>query len=312
MKKSNVIRQIVLPLVAAIIWGTAFVFQSDSAAYIEPFTFNALRSAVAVIFLALVLLGRRLLIDKGQRAPQAKQEKKALLLAGLLCGTVLTVAANLQQLGLGETSPGKAAFITALYVVLVPVAGRILFRIKQGSTIWISVVIAVIGLYFLCINGAESIAISDVYVVLCALAFTAHIMIVDRLGARVDGIELSLVQFAVVTLWSSLGAALTETPSLDAILSCTGSILFVGVLSSGVAYTLQILSQKGSNPTVVSLILSLESVFATMATVLMLGQWMSGRETLGSVLMLVAVVLAQLPSSFWTHLIPQHRRHSEK
>ena len=308
MKQSNVIRQVVLPLIAAIIWGTAFVFQSDSAEHIEPFTFNALRSAVAVVFLALVLFGRRLLIEKGTKPRRTKQESKALLVAGLLCGTVLTIAANLQQLGLGETSPGKAAFITALYVVLVPVAGRILFRKKQTAAIWISVVVAVIGLYFLCINGADSgIALSDLYVLLCALAFTAHIMIVDRLGAHVDGIELSLVQFAVVTLWSTLGAALTEHPSLDAILSCTGAILFVGVLSSGVAYTLQILSQKGSNPTVVSLLLSLESVFATVAAVMMRGHWMSTRETLGSVLMLVAVVLAQLPPSLWARLKPRKK-----
>ena len=299
MKKAGWIRQIVLPLVAAVIWGTAFVFQSDSAEFIEPFTFNALRSAVAVAFLALVLLGRRLLIKREKCAPRTRKDVKQLLIAGLSCGTVLTVAANLQQLGLGETSPGKAAFITALYVVLVPVAGLIFFRKKQGPVIWISVAIAVAGLYFLCINGVERIALSDVCVFLCALAFTAHIMIVDRLGARVDGIELSLVQFAVVTLWSSLGMLLTEHPSIGAIWHCAPSVLFVGVLSSGVAYTLQIISQKDANPTVVSLLLSLESVFATVAAVLMRGQWLSDRETLGSVLMLAAVVLAQIAPSLW-------------
>lgn len=308
MKKNNLIHQFVLPLIAAIIWGTAFVFQSDSAEHIEPFTFNALRSAVAVVFLAFVLLGRRLLHGYKDRTPRTAKQTKTLLLTGLLCGTVLTVAANLQQLGLGETSPGKAAFITALYVVLVPVAGRILFRQKQTAAVWISVAVAVGGLYFLCIHGAEHIAAGDIYVLLCALAFTAHIVIVDRLGSHVDGIELSLVQFVVVTLWSTLGAALTETPTLEAILPCTGSVLFVGVLSSGVAYTLQIISQKDSNPAVVSLLLSLESVFATMAAVLMRGVWMTDREMLGSALMLIAVVLAQLPQSFWQKVLPRGRK----
>ena len=300
--KKNVIRGIVCPLVAAIIWGTAFVFQSDSAEYVEPFTFNALRSAVAVVFLALVLLVRFLWAHRRPRLESPRRNKKALLFGGFCCGTVLSVAAFLQQLGLGETSPGKAAFITALYVVLVPVAGLLFFRKKQSPMIWVCVVIAVIGLYFLCISGAESIAVSDVYVFLCALAFTAHIMVIDHFGTFVDGIELSLVQFATVTLWSTLGMLLTEHPSPDAILMCTGSILFVGVLSSGVAYTLQIISQKGSNPTVVSLLLCLESVFATIAAVLMRGEWMTARETLGSILMLLAVVLAQIPPDVWAHL----------
>ena len=304
MRNHRWIRQIVCPLVAAVIWGTAFVFQSDSAAYIEPFTFNALRSVVAVVFLALVLAGRGLL-TKGRSTAKARppRDKKALLLGGVCCGTVLSVAAFLQQLGLGETSPGKAAFITALYVVLVPVAGRVLLRKKQSPVIWACVAVAVVGLYFLCISGAQTVAVSDLYVLLCAFAFTAHIMMIDRFGTRVDGIELSLVQFATVTVWSTLGMLLTEHPSLDAILMCTGSILFVGVLSSGVAYTLQIVSQKGSNPTVVSLLLCLESVFATLAAVLMRGQWMTGRETLGSVLMLAAVVLAQIPGEAWLKII---------
>ncbi len=307
------LRQVVFPLVAAIIWGTAFVFQSVSADYIEPFTFNALRSAVAAIFLALVLLGRKWLWSRrgarmGRSEPQANPHRwRDLLLGGFLCGTVLTVASNLQQLGLGDTSPGKAAFITALYVVLVPIFG-LLLRKKVYPVLWISVLLAVVGLYFLCINGNMSMARSDFYVFLCALSFAVHILVIDHVSPRVDGIELSCVQFAVVALMSSIGMILTESPSLAAIVQCLGSVLYVGIFSSGVAYTLQILAQKNANPTVVSLLLSLESVFATIAAVLLVGQWMTPRETFGSVLVLVAVVLAQLPITVWQRLRCTKRR----
>lgn len=308
MRKGRWIHQFVLPLVAAIIWGTAFVFQSDSAEHIEAFTFNALRSVVAVAFLALVLLVRRQLPQYRERAVRTKQQKKALLVGGLACGTLLTVASNLQQLGIEHTTTGKAAFITALYVVLVPLAALIFFRKKQGAALWISVGVAVAGLYFLCFHGAERISIGDIYVLLCAVAFAAQIMAVDRFGSKLDGIELSLVQFAVVTVWSSIGMLLTEHPTLDAILSCVPAILFVGVMSSGVAYTLQIISQKDANPAVVSLLLSLESVVATAAAVLMRGEWMTGREMLGSALMLIAVVLAQIPTAFWRKVLPIGRK----
>ena len=308
MRQGRWIRQFVLPLVAAVIWGTAFVFQSDSAEHVEAFTFNALRSAVAVVFLALVLLVRRALPQYRERVPKTKQQKRALLLGGLVCGTLLTVAANLQQLGIEHTTTGKAAFITALYVVLVPLASLIFLRKRQGMALWVSVAVAVAGLYFLCFHGAERMSIGDIYVLLCAVAFAAQIMAVDRFSSRLDGIELSLVQFAVVTVWSSLGMLLTEHPSLEAILSCVPAILFVGVMSSGVAYTLQIISQKDANPAVVSLLLSLESVVATAAAVLMRGEWMTDREMLGSALMLIAVVLAQIPSSFWQKILPRGRK----
>jgi drug/metabolite transporter (DMT)-like permease len=308
MKQGRWVRQFVLPLVAAVIWGTAFVFQSDSAEHIEPFTFNALRSAVAVVFLALVLLVRRQLLERGVRTKRTKQQKRKLLWGGFLCGTVLTIAANLQQLGIEHTTTGKAAFITALYVVLVPLGGLIVFRKRQGAALWVSVAVAVVGLYFLCFHGAERVAIGDIYVLLCAVAFAVQIMIVDRVGSQLDGIELSLVQFAVVTVWSSIGMLLTEHPTLEAILPCVPAVLYVGVLSSGVAYTLQIISQKDANPAVVSLLLSLESVVATAAAVLMRGEWMTGREMLGSALMLIAVVLAQIPTAFWRKVLPIGRK----
>lgn len=301
--KTNYIRQLILPLIAAGIWGMSFVFQSDSTAYVEPFTFTAIRSAVGSLFLVLVLLVRRVF---SRRKATAVMERpvtnwRVLLLSGFVCGTVLTAATNLQQFGMREgTSAGKAAFITALYVVLVPVVGFLLFRKKQSPAIWVSVVIAVAGLYFLCVNGTEALAKGDIFVMLCALAFTAHILVIDHFGPHVDGIALSCVQFAVVALWSALGMLVFETPSWESIVLCTVPILYVGVFSSGIAYTLQIIAQKGTNSTVVALLLCLESVFATLAAVLMRGQWLNERETVGSVLMLLAVVLAQIPHKFKT------------
>lgn len=297
--KSKWIRQVVFPLLAAIIWGTAFVFQSEGAAYVGPFTFNTMRCAMATVFLGLILLGRDLL-QKGRPrataddAPKDKRNVKALLLGGLLCGAMLACASNLQQLGLGATSPGKAAFITALYVVLVPVFGLFLGKRARG-VIWIGVVLAVAGLYFLCITGKMSVDRSDFFVFLCALCFAVHIMIIDRFSPHVNGVELSCVQFAVVTVVSAIGMVLTEAPTWEAISACLWPLFYVGVFSGGVAYTLQILAQKNANPTVVSLLLCLESVFAVLAEGLMMAQWPSMREWIGCGLMLTAVVLAQLP-----------------
>lgn len=313
--KTNYIRQLLLPLIAAGIWGMSFVYQSDSVAYVEPFTFTAIRSAVGSLFLVLVLLVRRVFSGRKGNATQSRPMTnwRALLFGGFVCGTVLTAATNLQQFGIGAgTSAGKAAFITALYVVLVPVAGLLLFRKNQSPAIWVSVVIAVVGLYFLCVGGTEGLAKGDVFVILCAIAFTAHILVIDHFSPHTDGIALSCVQFAVVALWSTLGMLAFESPSWEAIVRCAVPILYVGVLSSGIAYTLQIIAQKGTNSTVVALLLCLESVFATVAAVLMRGQWLSDRETLGSALMLVAVVLAQLPSSLWRRVFGVRRDEQSK
>jgi drug/metabolite transporter (DMT)-like permease len=175
----------------------------------------------------------------------------------------------------------------------------LLFRKRQPLSVWIGVVIALGGLYLLCMGDGESISNSDVFLLLCALAFTAHILVIDRFSPHVDGIALSCVQFAVVAVWSSIGMLLTEQPTLEGIMACIGPILYVGLMSSGIAYTLQILAQKGSNSAVVSLLLCMESVFASIAEALMHGTWMSGRETIGAALMLTAVILAQIPREAW-------------
>lgn len=295
--KVNRVRQNVFPVLAALIWGTAFVAQSVGAEYVEPFTFNAARSAIAFLFLlvlCLVLRHRRQGDFSGEAVPKPAARRE-LVIGGLCCGAALTVATNLQQKGLETTTSGKAGFITALYIVIVPIAGLFL-RKKAPKTIWVSVALAVVGLYCLCMTEDFTISGGDFYILLCALCFSAHILLIDHFTQRVDGVELSCAQFLVVTVLSAVGMLATETPSLAALRICLWPILYVGVFSSGVAYTLQILAQRDSDPTVVSLLLSLESVFATLAGAILLHDRMTPREYFGCVVMLAAVVLAQLPA----------------
>ena len=290
--KVNRIRQNVLPVLAAFIWGTAFVAQSVGADYVEPFTFNAARSAIAFLFLLALCLVRRKM-QKGI-VESATKSWKDLAVGGICCGVALTVASNLQQKGLETTTSGKAGFITALYIVIVPIIS-IFLKKKAPRTIWLSAILAVAGLDCLCITEEFTITSGDFYILLCAFCFSAHILVIDYFTQKVDGVELSCVQFLVVTVLSCVGMLATETPTLEALRMCVLPLLYVGIFSSGVAYTLQILAQKDSNPTVVSLLLSLESVFATLAGAVLLHDRMSGKEYLGCVLMLIAVILAQLP-----------------
>lgn len=290
----NRVRQNVLPLITAMIWGTAFVAQSVGAEYMGPFTFNTARAVIAFVFL-LGLCGlqgayRR---RRGEGSAPAGT-RRDLILGGLYCGTAISVASFFQQKGLETTTPGKAGFITALYIVLVPLTGLALGK-KVPRALWLGVALAVGGLYCLCVTEEMTITGGDLYVLICAFCFTAQILLVDHFTNRVDGVALSCAQFLVMTVLSAAGA-LTETPPpLELLGEYLWPVLYVGVFSSGVAYTLQILAQKGSNPAVVSLLMSMESLFAAVAGALILGNRMTGREYLGCALMLAAVVLAQLP-----------------
>ena len=291
--KANHSRQNLFAVLAALIWGTSFVAQSVGAGYVEAFTFNAARSAVATVFLfVLCNVLRRRRVKAGM--PTQIGTRRDLLLGGLCCGTALAVSATLQQKGLESTSSGKAGFITALYIVLVPIAGLLLKK-RPPKAIWLSVALAVAGLYCLCITEEFSITQGDFYVMLCAFGFAIHILVIDHFTQKVDGVELSCAQFFVVTVISSVGMLLTETPTLAGILGSMFPILYVGIFSSGVAFTLQILAQKDSDPTVISVLLSLESVFAVLAGAIILGDRMSGREYFGCARVMVAVLLAQLP-----------------
>ena len=290
------IRQNVFPVLAALIWGAAFVAQSVGAGLVGPFTFNAVRNVLAFFFLLAICLGRNKWRVRQSPATPPVVLTRGLLVAGICCGIALSGIAYFQQKGLETTTAGKAGFITALYIVLVPIAG-IFLKKKAPKTIVVSVTLAVVGLYLLCINEEFSITVGDIYVLVCAFCCTAHIMFIDYFSQKEDGVAMSCIQFLVVAVISFVGMALTEEPSLPAILSSAVPILYTGIFSSGIGFTLQILAQKGTDPTRVSLLMSLESVFAVVAGAIILGDQMSGREYFGCALMLVAVVLAQLPDS---------------
>ena len=295
--KHNQVRQVVFPILAAFIWGTSFVSQDICADSMGAFTFNGTRYFIAVLSL-LVVIAVMNTTRKDRPQPTAEEKKasrKQLWLGGLCCGTALAVASNFQQAGLvAGTDAGKAGFITALYVVLVPVFGLFLKR-KVSLPVWVAVALSVVSLYLLCIKGSFRLAAGDLLVLVCAVCFAVHILVIDHFGSGCDGVKLSCVQFLFAGLWSAVCIPFFEQVDITALLSCALPLLYVGVFSCGVGYTLQILAQKDSNPTVVSLLLSLESVFATVAGALILGDRMSGKEYLGCVLMLAAVVLAQLP-----------------
>lgn len=300
----NFIRHTVLPLLAAFIWGTAFVSQAQGAERLDAFSFNMARSFVATLFLLLVAVGLR--VYRRQRAladgtfsektpEEKKQGAKVLAVSGFICGTMLTVATNLQQAGIALSTAGKAGFITALYVVLVPVLGIFLKR-RVPARVWVSVVLAIVGLYFLSIEaGNFRIEKGDFFLILCALCFSFQIMTIDHYSEVVNGIELSCAQFFVVTVECGILMALFSDVQAADFLAVLGPILYAGVLSSGVAYTLQIISQKGANPTLVSLLMSMESVFAVLSGAIVLHERLTGREYLGCVIMFAAVLLSQIP-----------------
>ena len=318
MKNSNPVRGIVFPLLAALIWGTAFVAQDVCADIIDTFTFNAIRSYVAVVVLLIIIyLFDKLKKDKPVITPEQKKiDRKNLMLGGICCGTALAIASNFQQAGISAgTDAGKAGFITALYVVLVPLFG-LFFKRKVDLPVWIAVVLSVVALYLLCIKGEFRLQFGDLLILVCAICFAVHILVIDHFTETVDGIKLSCVQFLVAAIWATIAkvvcvilgnngigdisaaSSIFASPDWSAILACALPILYVGIFSSGVAYTLQILAQKGSNPTVVTILLSMESVFAVISGAIILHQQMSGREYLGCVLMFAAVVLAQIPNPF--------------
>lgn len=281
------LRQSLLLLLAATIWGVAFVAQSVGMDYVGPYTFLASRSFLgAVVLLPVIYIrdNRKIVVPQRQ-----------LLIAGICCGICLFVASILQQIGIVYTTVGKSGFITAMYIVIVPVLG-IFMKKKAGIRIWCGVALAVTGLYFLCMTpGSISIQKGDVLTGLCAVAFSFHILIVDYFAPKLDGVKMSCVQFLTCGILASVGMVLFEQPTIEAVLAAWLPILYAGALSSGVAYTLQIVGQRGLNPTVASLLMSMESVISVIAGFVILKQALSVREMIGCVIMFCAIVLVQLP-----------------
>ncbi|HAB01357.1 MAG TPA: EamA family transporter [Ruminococcaceae bacterium] len=286
------VRQGVLPVITALIWGVAFVFQKQGAAHLGNFTFNAARFFLGFLVLCVFLALRRLIGKKN--AEKRKSNPKKVWIGGFCCGAALFAASALQQLGIADTDAGKTAFITALYIVLVPLFG-LFFGKKVTATVWISVAVAVAGMYFLCVHGGFSVRKSDLILLLCAVMYAVQILAIDHFVQDVDGVSMSCVQMLTACVLSLIGAVLTETVTWQALLDCAVPILYVGIMSSGVAYTLQVLAQIGTNPTVVSLLLSMESVFGALAGAMISGERMLPTEIVGCVLMFAAVLLAQIP-----------------
>lgn len=294
----NQTKHLLMLLMAAFLWGTTFVAQSLGAELVGPFTYLMGRSWIAVvILLPVIALRDRASVKNGQghAVPKNPEQRRQLTIAGLVCGTALCLASASQQLGMASASTAKAGFITALYVVLVPILSVALGK-RPEAKIWACVVVAVVGLYLLCLKpGAFSLAPDDGILLLCALLFAVQIMCVSHFSALVDCVCLSWAQFLVVAVESTILMFILETPTLPSLFAAAGAIAYAGVFSSGVAYTLQIMGQEGVNPALACMAMSLESVFSALSGWAMLGESMTGRELLGAALMFGAVLFAQLP-----------------
>ncbi len=323
MSNNKVVGSILLAL-TAFIWGLAFVAQSVGMEYVQPFTFNCVRFAVGGVVLIPCIAflnwfngksenniseNEKIIsgfnntkisenvnvIEKSGDTPKVyNTQKKELLKAGILCGIFLFTASSFQQIGIMYTSVGKAGFITALYIIIVPVLGIFLGK-KVGKGIGFSVILAIVGMYCLCITDGFVLEIGDILELLCAFFFSLHIMTIDKFASKVDCVKMSCIQFFVCAFLSMIFMIIMEEPRLELILAAWMPILYAGVMSCGIAYTLQVVGQKSVHPVVASLIMSLESVFAVLAAWVILGQTMSVRESIGCILVFCGIIIVQLP-----------------
>lgn len=292
MKNKKAFGSIIL-LITSIIWGLAFVFQRTGMDKIEPITFNAVRMATGAIFLGIVILFLNVKSKKTSTAP--KENKTKTIIGGLCCGAFLTAASLTQQIGMVHTSAGKAGFITAMYILFVPIINFVLFKKKAAIKVWVAVLIGILGMYMLCVKESFTFTLGDVMILACAIIFSGHILCVDYFTQFCNPIKLSAIQFATAAVVSTVLAFIFESPTVEKIISAAIPILYCGILSGGVGYTLQMVGQKDTDPAIASLIMSLESVFALIAGVLLLGETMTFTEIAGCVIMFAAIVLAQLP-----------------
>lgn len=295
----NPMKGAILLLIAAFIWGTTFVAQSMGTNHLNAFAFNCIRNFIGVFALIPVLLWQ-INTNKKDRAESLLCSIKAvftkdLILGGFLCGMALCLASNFQQMGIEHSTVGKSAFITTLYIVFVPLFG-LFAKKKLPLQVWCGVVLAIIGLYLLCMkNEVFVLELGDIYLLLCAFFFTVQITVIDHFAPKVNCIALSMMQFFVTAILSGIGMISTEIPTFENIWGAMIPLLYAGVLSSGIAFTFQIISQKHLAPTVASLLMSLESVFATLAGWVILKEYLSTKELIGCGLVFAAVILSQIP-----------------
>lgn len=310
--KTHKLRNTFFLFLTAMIWGAAFVAQSVSMDYIGPFTFICLRSVIGGLFLIPVIIvldgirkksqnesadvvnSENILHIKTEEKQRLSWKNKQLIEGGIVCGIFLFFANCFQQTGIQYTTVGKAGFITTFYIIIVPLIG-LFFKKYCGILTWIGVIIALAGLYFLCITQKLTIQRGDALILCCSVLYAGQILAIDHYNPFVDGVKMSCIQFLTGGILGAVFMFLFENPSIAMILSAAGPILYTGIMSTGVGYTLQIVGQKGLNPTVAALILSLESVFSALSGYLFLHQVLTTRELIGCALMFIAIVLAQLP-----------------
>ncbi len=285
-----------LLLICAFIWGSAFVAQTTGAEHVGPFTFIYLRSFLGgIVLLPVIFLVRKFKKKDTAQKTEDKKNKKTLLIGGICCGTALCFASVFQQAGIDKgTDPGKAGFITALYILLVPLSSLFMKK-RVRPIIWPCIAASVVALYLLCVTESNSVELSDSLVLICAALYTVHILVIDKVSPHVDGIKLSCIQFFVAGLISLVPALIYEGVDLEAIAAAMPSVAYAGIMSSGVAYTLQILGQQKTEPTLASMIMSLESVFAVLTSMAVLHLAPTPRETVGCIIMFAAIIVAQLP-----------------
>lgn len=295
--KKNTLGSLLL-LLTAMIWGTSFAFQRVGMETIEPITFTAARMSLA--FLAIWAVSLLLRLQEKKNPPNRSEEeenrrRKYTLVGGLCCGFFLTAASLFQQIGMTTTTAGKAGFITALYMLLVPIFSFLLFRKKNTLLVWIGVLIGVAGMYLLCVKEGFRLTHGDTLVCICAFLFTGHILCADYFTRYGDPVRIAAIQSLIVFLVSTVLAFLTEEPTWEKIVSAAIPIFYCGVISAGAGYTLQLVGQKYTDPTIASLLMSLEAVFAVLAGAILLKERMTTREAAGCIIMFAAIILVQLP-----------------
>ena len=303
-----------LLLLTAMIWGTAFVFQRVGMDSIEPITFNAARMALAAVMVGVLAFGLRQRHSKGvprqsdagasapgtevnvtRQAEESDLPWSHTWKGGICCGLFLTAGSVFQQMGVVYTTAGKAGFITAMYMLLVPILNFLLFKKKNSWLVWLAVFLGVGGMYLLCVKEDFTLTRGDILVCICALMFSGHILCCDYFVKLASAVELAAIQFATAAIVSAVIASFTENPNWAGIVAAAVPILYCGVVSGGIGYTLQIVAQKFTDPAIASLLMSLESVFAVIAGSVLLGEQMSSRELLGCAVMFAATILVQIP-----------------
>ena len=294
-RKNQLLGSLLL-LICAFIWGSAFVAQTTGAEHVGPFTFIYLRSFLGgIVLLPVIFIMGKIKKKTDEEKVNEKNGRKTLLIGGICCGAALCFASVFQQAGIDKgTDPGKAGFITALYILLVPLSSLFMKK-RVRPIIWPCIAASVVALYLLCVTENNSVELSDLLVLICAVIYTVHILVIDKVSPHVDGVKLSCIQFFVAGVISLVPAIIYEGVDFEAIRAAMPSVAYAGIMSSGVAYTLQILGQQKTEPTLASMIMSLESVFAVLTSMAVLHLAPTPREAIGCVIMFAAIIVAQLP-----------------